>query len=75
MATAPEEMSDLSNLSGSLLVNIGTLQSLEGMLKGGYFANAAKKPIVIDPVGVGASDFRKRCVNGMGRMSFNCIPP
>ncbi|KAJ6586888.1 thiamine biosynthetic bifunctional enzyme Thi4 [Mycena vulgaris] len=65
MATAPEEMPDLAKLSGSLLVNIGTLraESLEGMTKGGYFANAAKKPVVLDPVGIGASDFRKTFVN------------
>lgn len=66
MATAPEEMSNLSKLSDALLVNIGTLRgdSLEGMSKGGYFANASRKPVVLDPVGVGASDFRKKCVNG-----------
>ncbi|KAJ7045477.1 thiamine biosynthetic bifunctional enzyme Thi4 [Mycena alexandri] len=65
MATAPEEMSDLSKLSNGLLVNIGTLVggSVQGMLKGGYFVNAAKNPVVLDPVGVGASDFRKSSVN------------
>ncbi|KAJ6609882.1 thiamine biosynthetic bifunctional enzyme Thi4 [Mycena sp. CBHHK59/15] len=65
MATAPEEMSDLSKLSGSLLINIGTLrgEALEGMLKGGYFSNAAKNPIILDPVGIGASGFRKDFVN------------
>ncbi|KAJ7703233.1 thiamine biosynthetic bifunctional enzyme Thi4 [Mycena rosella] len=65
MATAPEEMSDLAKLSGALLINIGTLraESLEGMRKGGYYGNAAKKPVVLDPVGVGASDFRKSFVN------------
>ncbi|KAJ7783095.1 thiamine biosynthetic bifunctional enzyme Thi4 [Mycena metata] len=65
MATAPEEMSDLSKLSNGLLVNIGTLVSgsVQGMLRGGYFVNAAKNPVVLDPVGVGASDFRKASVN------------
>ncbi|KAJ7680287.1 thiamine biosynthetic bifunctional enzyme Thi4, partial [Mycena polygramma] len=63
MATAPEEMSDLSKLSNALLVNIGTLVAVQGMLKGGYFVNAAKNPIVLDPVGVGASEFRKNSVN------------
>lgn len=67
MATAPEEMSDLSKLSNALLVNIGTLVvgSLQGMLNGGNFVNAARNPIVLDPVGVGASEFRKDSVNGM----------
>nr|GAT57665.1 TMP-TENI-domain-containing protein [Mycena chlorophos] len=61
MATAPEEMSDLSKISGALLVNIGTLvnSTLDGMLEGGFFANSFKKPVVLDPVGLGASSFRK----------------
>ncbi|KAF7376113.1 TMP-TENI-domain-containing protein [Mycena sanguinolenta] len=65
MATAPEEMGDLSKLSHALLVNIGTLVSgsLQGMLKAGYFVNAARNPIVLDPVGIGASDFRKNSVS------------
>ncbi|KAJ7725857.1 thiamine biosynthetic bifunctional enzyme Thi4 [Mycena maculata] len=64
MATAPEEMADLAELSDSLLVNIGTLRadSMQGMLKGGYSANAGRKPVVLDPVGVGASEFRKASV-------------
>ncbi|KAJ7218098.1 thiamine biosynthetic bifunctional enzyme Thi4, partial [Mycena pura] len=67
MATAPEEMSDLSKLSNALLVNIGTLvaETFQGMLKGGYYANAAGIPIVLDPVGVGATDFRKDRVNDL----------
>ncbi|KAF8210196.1 thiamine biosynthetic bifunctional enzyme Thi4 [Mycena galopus ATCC 62051] len=65
MATAPEEMWDLSRLSHALLVNIGTLVSgsLPGMLKAGHFVNAARNPIILDPVGVGASDFRRSSVN------------
>ena len=35
MATAPEEMEDLSNVAGSLLVNFGTIQNLDGMLAAG----------------------------------------
>ncbi|KAF7361925.1 TMP-TENI-domain-containing protein [Mycena venus] len=65
MATAPEEMADLSKLSHALLVNIGTLvaDSLQGMLKAGRFVNTARNPVVLDPVGIGASDFRKNSVN------------
>lgn len=35
MATAPEEMSDLSKATGALLVNFGTIQNLDGMLAAG----------------------------------------
>ena len=35
MATAPQEMEDLSKISGSLLVNFGTISDKEGMLEAG----------------------------------------
>ena len=35
MATAPEEMADLSKAIGALLVNFGTIQNLDGMLAAG----------------------------------------
>lgn len=65
MATEPREMEDLAKISGALLVNIGTLrgESFDGMKKGGFFANQSRKPIVFDPVGVGASAFRQETVN------------
>ncbi|KAF5351697.1 hypothetical protein D9756_007742 [Leucocoprinus leucothites] len=64
MATAPEEMKDLERITGALLVNIGTLTaaSVEGMRKAGFYANAFRRPLVFDPVGVGASQFRKDTV-------------
>ncbi|KXN90806.1 putative thiamine biosynthetic bifunctional enzyme [Leucoagaricus sp. SymC.cos] len=64
MATGPEEMEDLERITGALLINIGTLTvaSVEGMRKAGYYANAFRKPLVFDPVGVGASQFRKDSV-------------
>ena len=37
MATAPEEIEDLSKATGALLVNFGTVQSLDGMLAAGKF--------------------------------------
>ncbi|CAL1707066.1 unnamed protein product [Somion occarium] len=61
MATAPEEMEDLSKVTGALLVNFGTIQSLAGMLAAGRNANINRKPIVFDPVGVGATQYRKTC--------------
>ncbi|KAI0930341.1 hypothetical protein AcW1_009060 [Taiwanofungus camphoratus] len=59
MANAPEEMEDLSKAIGSLLVNFGTIQNLDGMLAAGRNANINRKPVVFDPVGVGASRYRK----------------
>ncbi|PPQ78127.1 hypothetical protein CVT25_015652 [Psilocybe cyanescens] len=67
MATEPSEMQDLSRVCGGLLVNIGTMraENLEGMMIAGTSANVLKKPVIFDPVGVGASSFRKDCVKGL----------
>ncbi|KAJ8522606.1 hypothetical protein ONZ45_g797 [Pleurotus djamor] len=64
MATSVHEMEDLSKLPGALLVNIGTLvdDTRRGMLAAGIHANANGKPVVLDPVGVGASQYRKDAV-------------
>lgn len=63
MATAPEEMDDLAKVAGGLLVNFGTITSKAGMLVAGRAANANKKPVVFDPVGVGATQFRRETAN------------
>lgn len=60
MATAPQEMYDLSRILSALLVNFGTVTDKDGMLLAGLFANSAKKPVVFDPVGVGATEFRRK---------------
>ncbi|KAK2464320.1 hypothetical protein APHAL10511_003777 [Amanita phalloides] len=64
MATEAREMEDLARISGALLVNIGTFTSSvkAGILSAGHFANLNRKPIVFDPVGVGATAFRKETV-------------
>ncbi|PSS37857.1 hypothetical protein PHLCEN_2v325 [Hermanssonia centrifuga] len=38
MATAPEEMADLSKAIGALLINFGTIQNLDGMLAAGLLS-------------------------------------
>ncbi|CAE6386637.1 unnamed protein product [Rhizoctonia solani] len=63
MATAPEEMEDLGKVAGGLLVNFGTITNKAGMLVAGKAANANKKPVVFDPVGVGATQFRRETAN------------
>ncbi|KAH9935372.1 Hydroxyethylthiazole kinase [Fomitopsis serialis] len=59
MASSAKEMEDLSKVTGALLVNFGTIQDLDGMLAAGRFANINRKPVVFDPVGVGASRYRQ----------------
>ncbi|EKM54330.1 uncharacterized protein PHACADRAFT_123292 [Phanerochaete carnosa HHB-10118-sp] len=65
MATAPEEMADLSKVTGALLVNFGTIQNLDGMLEAGRNTNINRKPIVFDPVGVGATAYRRESAQGL----------
>lgn len=60
MAHAIEEVAEMAGLAGALVINIGTLSAswIEAMLKAGAVARQWGIPIVLDPVGVGATSFR-----------------
>jgi len=60
MAHAREEVAEMVQLAGALVLNIGTLSPLwiEAMVIAGTTANEAGVPVVLDPVGVGATTFR-----------------
>lgn len=60
MSKAPQEMDDLLQLASVLVVNIGTLDDNFVSLceYACDVANQLKKPIVLDPVGAGASQYR-----------------
>jgi hydroxyethylthiazole kinase len=60
MAHAREEVEQMASAAGALVLNIGTLSSpwVEAMLLAGRAANAAGVPVVLDPVGSGATDYR-----------------
>lgn len=60
MAHAPEEVAEMVGYAGALVLNIGTLSSpwVEAMLVAGWAANERGVPIVLDPVGAGATRFR-----------------
>ena len=60
MADDAAEVEQIVALSSALVINIGTLNSrtVESMLLAGKRANALKIPVVLDPVGAGASDLR-----------------
>jgi len=63
MATAPDEMEDLSRITGGLLINFGTIGDFQGMLLAGECANENKKPVVFDPVAIGATAHRRNTAN------------
>jgi hydroxyethylthiazole kinase len=60
MAHAPEEVEEMVALAAALVLNIGTLSShwVGAMLLAGRAASAREIPIVLDPVGAGATSFR-----------------
>jgi len=60
MAHAKEEVEEMASVAGALVLNIGTLSQhwIEAMLLAAKAANAAGVPVVLDPVGAGATRFR-----------------
>ncbi len=60
MAHAHEEVEEMVAMAGCLVLNIGTLDPywIESMLKAGKRANELGIPVVLDPVGVGATTYR-----------------
>jgi hydroxyethylthiazole kinase len=60
MADAPEEVCEMVTFSNALVLNIGTpnKEQIESMLLAGGMANDQRIPIVLDPVGVGATSYR-----------------
>jgi hydroxyethylthiazole kinase len=60
MAHAREEVEEMVGLAGALVLNIGTLSPhwVEAMLAAGKGANARGTPVVLDPVGAGATAYR-----------------
>jgi hydroxyethylthiazole kinase len=60
MAHAPQEVEEMVALAGALVINIGTLSDhwVEAMLAAGLAANERRVPVVLDPVGAGATRYR-----------------
>jgi len=71
MAHAAEEVEEMVSLAGALVLNIGTLSPpwIEAMLKAGKRANALHIPVILDPVGAGATRLRtgsaRRLIDGI----------
>jgi hydroxyethylthiazole kinase len=60
MAHAREEVEEMAAIAGALVLNIGTLSPhwVEAMLLAGRVANDRGTPVVLDPVGAGATTYR-----------------
>ena len=64
MSANIEEMIELPKISQALVINIGTVigQERDAMLLAGKTANSIGIPVVLDPVGVGATRYRQETV-------------
>ena len=64
MADDIDEVAAITPISRALVINIGTLNSrtVKSMLKAGITANEKNIPVVLDPVGAGASSLRDEAV-------------
>ena len=60
MAHAREEVEEMARIASALVLNIGTLSEhwVEAMLLAGGAATARRIPVVLDPVGAGATAYR-----------------
>lgn len=69
MAHAPEEVEEMVSLAGALVLNIGTLQRdwVDAMLLAGRRAGERGVPIVLDPVGAGATAMRTEAARRLAR--------
>ncbi|WP_400241635.1 hydroxyethylthiazole kinase [Niallia sp. JL1B1071] len=65
MAYAKEEVADMATIADALVLNIGTLtaENVESMIIAGKAANVANTPVILDPVGAGATSYRTESVH------------
>lgn len=76
MADEISEVEEMVGICNALVLNIGTANEriIASMLKAGKAANAKGIPVVLDPVGVGATMFRRQSVAQlMEVISFSVI--
>lgn len=67
MSDEPKDVTDIQTICGGLVLNIGTLNehTIEGMNVAGVRARELGHPIVLDPVGAGASALRTDTAAGL----------
>jgi len=67
MAHAREEVGEMVQIASSLVLNIGTLSEhwIDAMLLAGATAKTRGIPVVLDPVGAGATSYRTATANSL----------
>lgn len=64
MADDINEVEEITSICHSLVINVGTLneRTIDSMIKAGKRANEMGNPVILDPVGAGASTLRTQTV-------------
>ncbi|MBU5443406.1 hydroxyethylthiazole kinase [Paenibacillus sp. MSJ-34] len=76
MADDADEVAEIVAMSSALVLNMGTLNNriVESMIAAGRQANESGVPVVLDPVGAGASQLRNRTARTLlERIQFSVI--
>lgn len=76
MAHAVEEVEEMTAIAGALVINIGTLSAhwIDAMLLAGKQANKLNIPVVLDPVGAGATEMRtETCLRLLEQVKISVV--
>ncbi|PVX39854.1 hydroxyethylthiazole kinase [Pasteurella langaaensis DSM 22999] len=76
MSTSPQEVAEIQTFGQALLINIGTLNKsdVDAMLIAGKAANQQGIPVVLDPVGAGATAYRRQVTSQLlSEIQFTAI--
>ncbi|HWT27027.1 MAG TPA: hydroxyethylthiazole kinase, partial [Mobilitalea sp.] len=76
MADDRLEVEEITSISNALVINIGTLneRTVDSMLAAGRKANELNHPVILDPVGAGASRLRTDTVKRLlSEVKFSVI--
>ncbi|MDC0609540.1 hydroxyethylthiazole kinase [Vibrio sp.] len=75
MAHSQEEMTEMMSFAGALVINIGTLDSvwIPRMLFAVEQANHFNKPVILDPVGCGATQLRTNLARQIASLANSLI--
>ena len=76
MADDINEAAEMTSIASALVINIGTLnaRTIEAMMASGKRANELGIPVILDPVGIGATSFRTKTTENLIRnIKFSVI--
>ncbi len=74
MAHHPMEVEEITSGSSALVCNMGAVSDIDAMLIAGRTAHRLGHPVVLDPVGVSGSGFRRgRCLSLIHEIVPTCI--